>query len=61
MKGAALLGAAGVGLIGDPGAVACGRRMASKKVEPTVEGTDRYQAVLKEFSRVYDHMLGFWQ
>ncbi|MBN2473953.1 MAG: hypothetical protein JXB62_05065 [Pirellulales bacterium] len=61
LKGAALLGAAGVGLIGDPGEVACQRRSATKTVPPTPEGARRYEAVLREFSRVYDHMLGFWQ
>ena len=61
LKGAALLGAAGAGLIGDPAAVACQRRAVTKTVAPQPKGVRRYQAALEESSRVYDHMLGFWQ
>ena len=61
LKGAALLGAAGAGLIGDPATTACERRTATRTVHPRPEGTRRYQAALEEFGRVYDHMLGFWQ
>jgi len=61
LRGAAILGAAGVGLVGDPATVACQRRTTTRKVEPHPESAQRYQAVLEEFSRVYDHMLGFWQ
>jgi xylulokinase len=61
LKGAALLGAAGVGLVGDPATAACERRTATRTVHPQPEGTRRYQAAQEEFGRVYDHMLGFWQ
>lgn len=61
LKGAALLGAAGVGLIGDPSAVACERRTSTKTVPPRPENAQPYRAALEEYSRVYDHMLGFWQ
>ena len=61
LKGAALLGAAGVGLIDDLVAVACERRAVSKTISPQPESLQRYQAALAEFTRVYDHMLGFWQ
>jgi len=61
LKGAALLGATGAGLVGDPATVACERRAATTTVHPQPEGTRRYQAALEEFGRVYDHMLGFWQ
>ncbi|HYW79528.1 MAG TPA: FGGY family carbohydrate kinase [Thermoguttaceae bacterium] len=61
LKGAALLGAAGAGLIDDPVAVACQRRTVAKTVSPRVEESKQYQTTLEEFSRVYDHMLGFWQ
>ena len=61
LKGAALLGAAGVGLVGDPADVACERRATTQTVPPRPEGVRPYQAVLEEFSRVYNHMLGFWQ
>ena len=61
LKGAAILGAAGAGLIDDPVQAALQLRSATKTVEPNPESSSRYEAVLKEFSRVYDHMLGFWQ
>jgi len=61
IKGAALLGAAGVGLIGDPGEIARDRRTASKTVSPRPESAACYRAALEEFTRVYDHMLGYWQ
>jgi xylulokinase len=61
LKGAALLGAAGAGLIDDVAAVAQERRTAGKVVSPRPESARRYQAALGEFTRLYDHMLGFWQ
>ncbi len=61
LKGAAILGAAGVGLVGDPAAIACERRTTTHKVEPQPEAVKQYQPVLEEFARVYHHMLGFWQ
>jgi len=60
LKGAALLAAAGVGLIDDPAAVALERRSARRTVQPRSETRDAYRAALAEFIRVYDHMLGFW-
>ena len=61
LKGAAILGAAGAGLTGDPAEVACQRRTTTKVVQPSEQGVRQYRAALEEFSRVYDHMLGFWQ
>ncbi|MEE9602215.1 MAG: FGGY family carbohydrate kinase [Thermoguttaceae bacterium] len=61
IKGAALLGAAGAGLIGDPATVAVERRTAGKVVQPRPETAQMYRAALDEFNRIYDHMLGFWQ
>ncbi len=61
LKGAALLGAAGAGLVDDPGAVAVQRRTASKTVSPNPESSQQYQPALEEFTRLYDHMLGYWQ
>jgi sugar (pentulose or hexulose) kinase len=61
LKGAALLGAAGAGLIGDPAAVARERCVAAKTVAPRPEGVERYRESLREYARVYEHMLGFWQ
>ena len=61
LKGAALLAAAGAGLIDDPAAVAVQRRRAGSVVPPRDETRQVYRASLAEFTRVYDHMLGFWQ
>jgi xylulokinase len=61
IKGAALLGAAGAGLIGDLAEVARDRRTSSKTVSPRPESSACYRAALEEFTRVYDHMLGYWQ
>jgi len=61
IKGAALLGAAGAGLICNPAEVAVERRTADKIVQPREETADTYRAALDEFNRIYDHMLGFWQ
>jgi xylulokinase len=60
LKGAALLGAAGAGLIGDPAVAALERRAAGKSIQPRPERFEVYQAALKEFVRLYDHMLGYW-
>lgn len=61
LKGAALLGATGVGLIDDPAEVARQRQTAAKVVQPRPQQSRRYRDVLVEFSRIYEHMLGFWQ
>ena len=61
LKGAAILGAAGVGLVGDPASVACERRTVTRSVQPKPEDLAAYEAALAEFARVYDHMLGFWK
>ncbi len=62
IKGAAILAAAGVGLIDDPATTAGERRVsAGKTVPPRAEGVQRYREVLDEYSRIYDHLLGFWQ
>jgi len=60
LKGAALLGAAGAGLIDDVAVAAQERRAASRTVQPQAEHLERYAEALDEFTRVYDHMLGFW-
>jgi len=61
LKGAALLGAAGVGLIDDPAAVAVERRAGTRTVQPDGELTKAYRELQKEYVRIYEHMLGFWQ
>ena len=60
LKGAALLGAAGAGLIDDVAAAAGERCVVGRTVEPQPEQFERYAEALGEFTRVYDHMLGFW-
>jgi sugar (pentulose or hexulose) kinase len=60
LKGAALLGAAGVGLIGDPGRVARERMHVGQVITPRTASSQKYRDALGEFTRVYDHMLGFW-
>jgi sugar (pentulose or hexulose) kinase len=61
LQGAALLAAAGVGLISDPGAEALRRRKPLCTITPDRAASARYQAAQAEFIRVYEHMLGFWQ
>jgi xylulokinase len=61
LKGAALLGASGVGLIEDPAIVAQERRETDKTFRPQPETFDRYRNALTEYNRIYDHMFGFWQ
>jgi len=58
IKGCALLGAAGVGLIGDPAEEAVRRRVSSRTVSPTE--AEAYAPAQHEFNRIYAHMLGFW-
>ncbi len=61
LKHAAFLGAAGVGLIDDLVAEALRRRVVDKTVSPQAANADVYKAALQDYSRVYDHMLGFWR
>jgi sugar (pentulose or hexulose) kinase len=61
LKGAALLAAAGVGLIDDPVATAVERRESSTTVQPDRETGAIYEPVQAEFIRIYEHMLGFWK
>ncbi len=60
IKGAALLAAAGVGLVKDLAATATARRAAGSVVEPDPAAFPAYEAAQAEFNRVYGHMLGFW-
>jgi len=60
LKGAALLGAAAVGLIGDLVETAIERRADTRIVEPNAALTEKYQEVQKEYVRIYEHMLEFW-
>lgn len=60
LKGAALLAAAGVGLIDHPVKTAIERRTATRTVQPDPGTLETYKAAQDEFTRVYEHMLGFW-
>jgi xylulokinase len=60
LKGAALLGAAGVGLIGDPVQTAVERRTKTRTVLPDKAMMKTYREIQKEYIRIYEHMLGFW-
>jgi xylulokinase len=60
LKGAALLAAAGAGLVSDVAAAARERRLAGSTVRPRAEDRQAYARASEEFDRVYEHMLGFW-
>ena len=60
LKGAALLGAAGAGLIQDVTQTAIERRAKTRVVEPDHDISRTYQSIQSEYIRIYEHMLGFW-
>ncbi len=60
LKGAAILGAAGAGLIHDVTQTAIERRARTRVVTPDTAMTKTYESVQKEYIRIYEHMLGFW-
>lgn len=60
LKGAAILGAAGVGMITDPVQTAVERRIENRVVQPDPHLAETYQRASEEYNRVYEHMLGFW-
>ncbi len=61
LKGAALLGEAGAGLVSNPAEEAVARRTAGTVVAPTPDSAAWSRQALAKFSRIYNHMLGFWQ
>ena len=61
IRGAALLGAAGVGLIKDLAHAARHRSRSADCVEPDGHNALGYRRATRQFRRIYDHMLGFWQ
>lgn len=61
IKGGALLAASGVGLVDDLVKTSVERRANTRIIEPDAELTETYREVQKEYVRVYEHMLGFWQ
>ncbi len=60
IKGCGLLGAAGVGIVSDLPAEAIQRRRASHTIEPVAADMETYARSQREFTRIYEHMLGFW-
>lgn len=60
IRGCGLLGAAGVGLIGDLAAEAIARRPVPRSVVADPGDIAAYAVLQSEFNRVYEHMLGFW-
>ncbi|MCP4451676.1 MAG: hypothetical protein GY809_09460 [Planctomycetes bacterium] len=60
LKGAAILGAAGAGLIDDVTQTAIERRAKTRTVEPDQAMARTYESVQREYIRIYEHMLGFW-
>ena len=61
LKGAALLAGAGVGLVDDLTREAQQRRTIDKTIAANPANAQVYAQVLAEYTRIYDHMLGFWQ
>jgi sugar (pentulose or hexulose) kinase len=61
IRGAALLGAAGVGIITDLEEAASRRRGGGQRIVPDEDATRQYRPVVAEFNRIYEHMLGFRQ
>jgi xylulokinase len=60
LRGAALLAAAGVGLISNL-AEAARQGSPSQMVSPDPTATEAYRASRTQFQRLYDRLLGFWQ
>jgi xylulokinase len=60
LKGAAILGAAGAGLIYDVTQTAIERRARTRTVAPDLAMARAYESVQEEYLRIYEHMLGFW-
>ena len=61
LKGAALLAAAGVGLIRDHAREAEIRGSSGHSIQPDAGRAGVYQETLDEFERLYNHMLGYWK
>jgi len=60
-EGAALLGAKAVGLIDDLEKAAKAEFSPPKSCRPTRQNFAAYADAVREYSRVYDQLLGFWQ
>lgn len=60
IKGAALLGAAGAGLVDNLVEAAVARRKTARIINPDKAASEIYEQAQDQFNRIYDHMLGFW-
>ena len=60
LKGVAILGSAGVGLINDPVQTSIERRNNIRIVQPDPEKAEVYKRSQLEYDRIYNHMIGFW-
>jgi len=60
LKGVAILGSAGVGLINDPVQTSIERRSNIRIIQPDTEKAEVYKKSQVEYNRIYNHMIGFW-
>ncbi|MDD5327496.1 MAG: FGGY family carbohydrate kinase [Phycisphaerae bacterium] len=60
IKGAALLAAAGTGMVDNLAEEAVARSTATRNINPDRATSEIYEKAQKEFNRIYEHMLGFW-
>jgi sugar (pentulose or hexulose) kinase len=60
LKGVAILGSAGVGLINDPVQTSIERRNNIRIIQPNTEKAEVYKKSQLEYNRIYNHMIGFW-
>ncbi|TFG07278.1 MAG: hypothetical protein EU539_05325 [Promethearchaeota archaeon] len=60
LRGCGLLAAYGLGFIDDIGEVARLKNSKTRRIKPNEDAASIYKNVLKEFIRMYDHLLGYW-
>ena len=60
LKGGAILGTAGVGLINNPVQTSIERRDDIRIIKPNSKKAKVYKKSQVEYNRIYNHMIGFW-
>ena len=60
LKGVAILGSAGVGLINNPVQTSIERRDDIRIIKPNSKKAKVYKKSQVEYNRIYNHMIGFW-
>ena len=60
LKGVAILGSAGVGLIKNPVQTSIERRDDIRIIKPNPKQAKVYKKSQLEYNRIYNHMIGFW-